>query len=706
MNGESKCREIPMKLNCILGIETAGSICSAAVVSQDKTVLSEHNMNTGNDHEKHLMPLIEKTLSDCKLKISDVSGIAVSTGPGSFTGLRIGIATAKGLALASGKPLAGIPTLDGLSYNITGLALDSSRNTVCPMLDARRGEVYSALYKYSGTFPFEKLTPYMVLPLEEFLEKITEKTIFLGDFNREIIEKTLGDKAIFAPPELNQLKAVSIACLGLFYTTDLISKLSPAILSHLNLPRTEVRNDRIRKKGGTNAAAEDTQNINSYAFDIKQIYLTKARTEENQVSKSHPVFSEINLEAARQNLALVKQRVGKDVSVIAVVKSDAYSHGAVELAGAFLKGGAEFLAVANVEEGIKLRSSGIAPAPVSHGTISRTENRDNVNSPIIILNPILAEEAGKVTEYELTPVIDNLSIAELLNRKAEKDKKCEFTEPRHSCGSRNLKTKVKVHIEVDTGMGRGGFLQDDVVTKLSKMKRLKNIIIEGIFTHFPSAEDKDFTMSQITKFKQVLLKLERAGINIPYKHSANSKAMLNYPESFFNMVRPGLCLYGISPSPATNRSIRLNPVLTLKSRIIHIREVPAGLPLCYDRTYTTTRKTIVGTLPVGYYYGYDRRLSNKADVLVRGKRCPVIGRICMDRCLIDLTDIPDAMEGDEVILIGKQTHPRKSGNSTSKNRESRDLESEESISVEELAEKAGTIPHEFISRIHVPRIYA
>ncbi len=387
-------------------------------------------------------------------------------------------------------------------------------------------------------------------------------------------------------------------------------------------------------------------------------------------------YAEINLETARQNLALVKRRVGGNVTVIAVVKADAYSHGAVELAHVFLKGGAKFLAVASVEEAIKLRSSEINPASISHPRMSKEENRHGINSPIIILNPLLPEEVEKILKYELTPVVDNINIPELLNETAQK------------CGK-----DVKVHVEVDTGMGRGGFFPGEVVSKLSEIKQLKNIIIEGIFTHFPSAEDdRGLTAGQIAEFKRILLKLEETGINIPYKHTANSAGLLGHPESFFNMVRPGLCLYGILPSPSVKRTIPVKAVLTLKSRIIRKREVPAGQTLSYGRTYTTSRRAFIGTLPVGYSCGYDRRLSNKADVLVRGKRCPVAGTICMDRCLVDLTDIPEVEVGDEVVLIGRQACPRESGE-------------QESISVEELAEKGAIIPHEFISRIKVPRTY-
>ena len=362
-------------------------------------------------------------------------------------------------------------------------------------------------------------------------------------------------------------------------------------------------------------------------------------------------WAEVDLGTAKNNVAHVKEIVGKDVTIMAVVKADAYSHGAPNLANAFLKGGAKFLAVATVCEGTELRSS-------------------HIDAPVIILNPPLPEELNKILEYGLTPVVDDLKICELLNEKNRKNGR-----------------KVKIHVEVDTGMGRSGFFPGEVVSKIKGIRQLKNIIIEGIFTHFSSAEnDRDFTMKQIAEFKQVLRELDSAGINIPYRHCANCAGVLAFPESFFNMVRPGLCLYGISPFTTLEMS-KMLPVLTLKSRIVHKREVPKGTPLSYGRTHITTRKSCIATLPIGYADGYSRNLSNKAEVLVKGKKVPVVGRICMDRCLIDITDIQETEVGEEVVLIGKQ------GNDV--------------ISVEELAQKAETIPHEFISRIgkRVPRIY-
>ena len=366
---------------------------------------------------------------------------------------------------------------------------------------------------------------------------------------------------------------------------------------------------------------------------------------------------EIDCTTAGGNFSLVQDEVGRDVTIAAVVKADAYSHGALLMARAFISHGAKFLAVAAPEEGIELRSSGI-------------------NSSILVLNPVLPEETDRILEHGLTPAVDNLEICELLNEEAGK------------CGR-----EVKVHVEIDTGMGRTGFYPEKAISEIAGIAALQNVVIEGIFTHFPSAEnDKEYTLKQTAEFKCLLGKLEKAGIDIAFKHCANSAGLLAFPESHLNMVRPGLCLYGISPF--TGRRIEMKPVLILKTRILHKREVLRGKPLSYGRTYVTSRKSCIATLPVGYADGYDRRLSNKAEVLIRGKRVSIVGRICMDRCLVDISDVPEAEVGEEVVLIGKQACPGESGR-------------EESISVEELAEKSGTIPHEFISRIgkRVRRIY-
>ncbi len=379
-------------------------------------------------------------------------------------------------------------------------------------------------------------------------------------------------------------------------------------------------------------------------------------------------WAEVDLGAARRNFSLVKEKVGANVTVVAVVKADAYSYGALRLGKAFLAEGAKFLAVATVDEGIELRSSGI-------------------NTPIIIFNPILPEEIDKILEYALTPTVDNLRICELLDER----NKSRYGE------------KVRVHIEIDTGMGRSCLCPDKAVSEISRITALKNLVVEGIYTHFPSAEDdKEFTTKQIAEFKQLITKLEKAGIDMPFKHCANSAGVLAFPESYFNMVRPGLCLCGISPfvqemfgetsrgehrgDPGRPAGIDLEPVLALKSRIVHKQEAEKGRTFSYGRTFAVTRKSYIATLPIGYADGYDRRLSNTAEVLIKGKRAPVAGRICMDRCHVDITDIPGAEVGDEVVLIGKQESPGESGK-------------QQSISVEELSWKAQTIPQELISRI-------
>ncbi|MCK4326497.1 alanine racemase, partial [bacterium] len=280
----------------------------------------------------------------------------------------------------------------------------------------------------------------------------------------------------------------------------------------------------------------------------------------------------------------------------------------------------------------------------------------------------------------LTATVCTEEFADALAKKAEKKK-----------------TRAKVHIKVDTGMGRIGVYFKEAVKFIRKVARLKYLDIEGLYTHFPSAEEKDktFSLAQIQHFKETIAQLERQGINISLRHMANSAAILDLAESYFNLVRPGLILYGIYPSDEVSRSLELKPVLTLKTRIVFLKKVPRGRTISYGRTYTTKRETTIATLPIGYADGYSRRLSNKAEVLIEGKRAPVVGRICMDQTMVDVGHIPHAKVGQEVVLIGRQA-PSDSKHLTG--------QGEGRISVEEIAKRIGTIPHEVVSRLG-KRIY-
>lgn len=362
----------------------------------------------------------------------------------------------------------------------------------------------------------------------------------------------------------------------------------------------------------------------------------------------HLTRAEISLEAARKNIETVKKISRK--GVLAVVKADAYAHGARILAPEFLRAGATHLCAASAAEGIELRQAGI-------------------KAPVIILNPVSPFEVEATAEYGLTPAAGDLATAEKFSAAAGK-----------------LKKKIKIHVEIDTGLGRSGFLPGEAVESAKKISRMENIEIEGIFTHFSCADEDDpaFTKNQIEAFEKLTARIEAAGISIPLKHTSNSAGIMAFPHKAANTARPGLLLYGISPFPG--KPAPTLALMTLKTRIINIRKVPAGSVLSYGRTHKTAKESVIATLAAGYADGYDRRLSNRAGVIINGRKAPVVGRICMDRCLADITGIR-AETGDEAVLIGKQGG--------------------ESVTVEELSQMCGTVPNEFISRLgkRIKRVY-
>ena len=352
----------------------------------------------------------------------------------------------------------------------------------------------------------------------------------------------------------------------------------------------------------------------------------------------------VSLKAIRNNLKHLKKKVGKDIKILACVKTDAYGHGIEKVSKAIHKE-VDYLAVASVEEGVFLRKIGI-------------------KLPILILNCILPDEAEKIVKYNLSQTLCSLKVADALDKEASKRNK-----------------KAKVHIDIDTGMGRIGVRLPDAVDFIKKVKKLKNLNIEGIYTHFPSADESDgnFTYQQIKTFGNLIKKLETIGIEIPLKHTANSAAIMNFTKSYFNMVRPGLMVYGYYPSPSVKKAVKLEPALSLRTRIVCLRKLPKGATISYGRTYTTPRTSMIATLPIGYGDGYSRALSNKGEVIIHGKRAPIVGRICMDQTMVDVSKIPGVKIDDEVVLIGKQKN--------------------ETITVEEVAAKIGTIPYEVVCMI-------
>ncbi|MGB6607646.1 MAG: alanine racemase, partial [Atribacterota bacterium] len=334
-----------------------------------------------------------------------------------------------------------------------------------------------------------------------------------------------------------------------------------------------------------------------------------------------PTWIEVNLDAIAQNVRNIKKLIGEKTELMAVVKGNAYGHDVLEVVPVVLNNGATRLAVARLEEGIFLRKAGITV-------------------PILVLGLTLKQQAELLVSYSITPTVSEYEMIEELSKFAVKEERT-----------------AKVHLKVDTGMGRIGILPDHILDLVKKIKALKNIEIEGIFTHFSVADEKDktYTEMQFKKFMDVLTVLENEGIRIPVKHVGNSAALLDLPHMCLDLVRPGISVYGLYPSREVQKTVKLIPAQAFKTRIVFLKELPTGEDISYGRTYTTNqRRTVVASLPAGYADGYNRLLSNQGQTLVRGRRVSVIGRVCMDQTMIDVTNLPQVEVGDEVVLWGKQ----------------------------------------------------
>lgn len=357
----------------------------------------------------------------------------------------------------------------------------------------------------------------------------------------------------------------------------------------------------------------------------------------------------IRLGAISHNVAAIRKKIGNSCGLMAVVKADGYGHGAVEVSRVALGSGADSLGVALPEEGQALREAGM-------------------EAPVLVLGLIQPEEAYKIVRFRLAQAVDSIELLEALNLEADR-----------------AFTKVDIHVKLDTGMGRIGLSPDEAVSFIRRVKDFRNLNLKGVFSHFSSADEKDKTFSkqQTHLFDQVIRDLELAGIQIPQKHMANSAAILEIPESYYDMVRPGIMIYGLYPSKEVSRTIKLEAAMTLKSRVVRVKRVPARTPIGYGRTFVTKRETTVATLPIGYADGYSRHLSNRGEVLIRGRRAPIIGTICMDMCMIDVSGIEGVRPGDDVILFG------------------------DGLPVDEVADKAGTISYEVVSTMgkRLPRVY-
>ncbi len=366
-----------------------------------------------------------------------------------------------------------------------------------------------------------------------------------------------------------------------------------------------------------------------------------------------PTCALIDLGALRHNYKRLSDIVADKTAIMAVVKADAYGHGAAAIAPELERQGCRYFAVALATEGAALRDAGIT-------------------SPILVLGGVFRDDCTLLFEHDLTPVVHNTASAALLDEEAR---------------ARGI---IKpVHLKIDTGMARLGIRTSALTAFLEKFKEMKNLRLEGLFSHFAEADipDSPFTREQLRAFNSAATLAQSLGFSIKYLHMANSAATARLPESHFNMVRPGIMLYGASPAPDLAEKMDLRPLMTLKTEVLQIQRLPAGRPVSYGRTFVTERDSIMATLPIGYGDGLPRALSNRGHVLIGGTRAPIRGTVCMDLIMCDVTDIPGVRPGDEAVVIGRQ--------------------GAEEITADEIAGLAGTISYEIFCGVskRVPRVY-
>lgn len=378
--------------------------------------------------------------------------------------------------------------------------------------------------------------------------------------------------------------------------------------------------------------------------------------EEIMEYKLNRAWAEIDLDAIAHNVREIKAFTGKRVEMMGIVKADAYGHGVLEVIRTLLDNGVTQLAVSMLDEAIQIRQMGI-------------------KVPILILSYTDPARAEEIVLHDVTQTVFCHDLALAL-----------------SAASVKLGRKVKIHIKVDTGMTRVGFMPGySAVKKIIEIGKMPGLIIEGLFTHFASADEneKEYTMMQFERFMSVCSELGRVGIHIPVKHVCNSAAIIQYPEMHMDLVRPGVILYGLYPSLQVDREkICLKPAMTLKANVIMVKDVEPDTCISYGRTFCTSRESRIATIPIGYADGYTRLLSNKGQVLVNGEYAPIVGNVCMDQCMIDVTDLTHEVHvGDEVVLFGNQGGA--------------------SIQVEEVAADIGTINYEVVCIIgkRIPRVY-
>ena len=364
--------------------------------------------------------------------------------------------------------------------------------------------------------------------------------------------------------------------------------------------------------------------------------------------EGRPVWAEVDLDALAVNIRSLKARAN-GAALMAVVKANAYGHGAVAVARAVLSAGANRLGVICVDEGEQLRRAGIG-------------------APLLVMGHTPVTDAARLVDLGLAGAVASRETAEALAGAAAQ-----------------RGTRLAVHLKVDTGLNRYGLTPAEALALAGWLRDVPSLEVEGVFSHFASADesDKGYTLDQYARFRQVSEGLAW----VPMRHVSNTATLLDMPDMTLEMVRPGLGIYGLYPSGEVRRDLGLMPVLSLKSRIVRLTPLSSGDSVSYGRTWRATRPSLIGLVMCGYADGLPRSLSNRGSVLVRGQRAPIVGRICMDMCMVDVTDVADVARGDEVVLIGCQ--------------------GEESITADEVAGLAGTISYEILCAIsaRVPRLY-
>jgi len=368
-------------------------------------------------------------------------------------------------------------------------------------------------------------------------------------------------------------------------------------------------------------------------------------------ASSHTTYASIDLTALGHNLSQIRERLSNNCSVMAVVKANAYGPGALDISRALIQSDISRLAVASVHEGIALREAGIT-------------------ADILVLVDLFDEHIKDLLAYRLTPVITEQRLLPALAKAA---------------GSADQ--SFPIHIKVDTGMGRLGFSQSEIAALFDALPAWKSLRVEGFMTHLADSDGDDpgHTEQQLQNFRNLLDHVALRGMKIPIVHAANSAAIVRFPQSHFSLVRPCIMLYGYLPKDVASQELK--PVLSLRTRVMQLRTIKPGDSVSYNRTFVAKRTSTIAVLPIGYADGYNRRLSNKGFVLIDGKRAPVVGLVCMDMTMVDVTDIPSVQVGDSVTLIGRQ--------------------GQNAIWADDIAGWTGTIPYEILCAIgpRIPRVY-